>query len=44
MGSCFIKGEPNMTAHSFCFGVNDELLLSSHLSPQQPRHISVGTA
>ena len=29
----FVKGKPNMTAHSFCGWVNDDLLPSVHLPP-----------
>ena len=42
--NAFKKGEPNMTARSFCFWVNDELLPSCNLPPQYPRCISVATA
>ena len=38
------KGEANMTARSFCFWVNDELLPSSNLPPHLPRCICLCTA
>ena len=40
----FVKGEPNMTAQSFCDWVNNTLLPSSHLQPNFPRCISLRTA
>ena len=40
----FVKGEPNMTAQSFCDWINSDLLVSSHLPPFFPREISVRTA
>ena len=40
----FVKGEPNMTAQSFCDWVNNTLLPSSHLQPNFPRCISFRTA
>ena len=42
--NAFKKGEPNMTARSFCFWVNDELLPSCVLPPQYPRQITVPIA
>ena len=39
----FVRGEPNMTAQSFCSWVNDTLLPSSHLQPHFPRSISLQT-
>ena len=42
--NAFIKGKPNMTAHSFCVWVNNALLVSSHLPPNFPRSISLRTA
>ena len=38
------KGEPNMTAQSFCQWVNDHLLPSQNLPPELPRSISLRTA
>ena len=40
----FKKGEPNMTAQTFCEWVNNSLLPSSHLPPHFPRSISLRTA
>ena len=40
----FVKGEPNMTAQSFCEWVNNDLLPSSHLPPHFQRSISLQTA
>ena len=40
----FKKGEPNMTAASFCEYVNSTLLPSSHLPPFFPRTVSLRTA
>ena len=40
----FVKGEPNMTAESFCEWVNNGLLPSSQLPPHFPRSISLQTA
>ena len=40
----FVKGEPNMTAQSFCDWINSDLLVSSHLPPFFPREISLRTA
>ena len=42
--NAFVKGQPNMTAQSFCDWVNSELLISSHLPPFFPREISMRTA
>ena len=42
--NAFVKGQPNMTAQSFCDWVNSELLISSHLPPFPPREISMRTA
>ena len=38
------KREANMTAHSFCHQVNEELLPSSNLPPNLPRSIQLRTA
>ena len=40
----FKKGEPNMTAQTFCKWVNNSLLPSSHLHPHFPRSIALRTA
>ena len=40
----FLKGEPNMRAHSFCDWINNDLLVSIHLPPFFPREISLRTA
>ena len=40
----FVKGEPNMTAQSFCDWINSDLLVSSHLPPFFPREISLRTS
>lgn len=42
--NAFKKGEPNMTAGSFCEYVNSTLLPSQHLPPHFPRTISLRTA
>ena len=34
--NAFMKGQPNMTAQSFCVWVNEDLLPSSHLPPHFP--------
>ena len=39
-----IKGHPNLTTHSFCRWVNDELLPNEILEPGFPRRVSVETA
>ena len=39
-----MKGEPNMTAQSFCDWINSDLLVSSHLPLFFPREISLRTA
>ena len=39
-----VKGEPNMTAISFCKWINKRLLPNSALEPGYPRKISVETA
>ena len=40
----FVKGQPNMTAQSFCDWTNNTLLLSSHLPPHSPHTVSLRTA
>ena len=40
----FMKGEPNMTAQSFCDWINSDLLVASHLPPFFPREISLRTS
>ena len=40
----FVKGEPNMTAQSFCEWVNNDLIPSSHLPPHFPPSTSLRTA
>ena len=40
----FVKGEPNMTAQSFCDWVNNTLLPSSHLPLHFPRSVSLRTS
>ena len=42
--NAFKKGEPNMTAASFCEYINSILLPSHHLPPNFPRTISFRTA
>ena len=37
--NAFLKGQPNMTAQSFCVWVNEDLLPSSHLPPHFPRSV-----
>ena len=39
-----VKGRPNLTTHSFCRWVNDELLPNEILEPGFPRKVSVETA
>ena len=39
-----VKGRPNLTKHSFCHWVNDELLPNEILEPGFPRCVSVETA
>ena len=39
-----VKGRPNLTKHSLCHWINDELLPNENLEPGFPRHISVETA
>ena len=39
-----VKGRPNLTTHSFCVWVNEELLTNEILESGFPRHISVETA
>ena len=39
-----VKGRPNLTKHSFCRWVNDELLPNEILEPGFPRCVSVETA
>ena len=39
-----VKGCPNLTTHSFCHWVNDELLPNEILEPGFPRKVSVETA
>ena len=40
----FMKGEPNMTAQSFCDWINSDLLVASHLPTFFPREISLRTS
>jgi hypothetical protein len=42
--NAFLKGQPNMTAQSFCVWVNEDLLPSSHLPPHFPRRVSFRTS
>ena len=42
--NAFRKGQPNMTAQSFCVWVNEDLLPSSHLLPHFPRRVSFRTS
>ena len=39
-----VKGRPNMTVQSFCDWINNNLLISSHLSPYFSREISAWIA
>lgn len=39
-----VKGRPNLTSHTFCLWVNDELLPNEILEPGYPQKISVETA
>ena len=39
-----VKGRPNLTKHTFCRWVNEELLPNAVLEPGFPRHVSVETA
>ena len=39
-----VKGKPNLTTHSLCCWINEELLQNEILEPGFPRHISVETA
>ena len=39
-----VKGKPNLTKHTLCQWINDELLPNEMLEPGFPRHISVETA
>ena len=42
--NAFLKGQPNITAQSFCVWVNEDLLPSSHLLPHFPRRVSFRTS
>ena len=42
--NAFSKGQPNMTAQTFCDWVNSHLLVSSHLPPFFPREVSLRTS
>ena len=42
--NAFKKGEPNMTAQSYCLWLNEHLLPSSHLPPYFPRRVSLRTS